>query len=186
MSPNHYHWLEQAHRNAGWLEALGITEMVLGVFSLFLPLASGIAVIALIGMALMIGGILRLFVSFASDSFGSGTLSFLWGLVIASVGFFIFTHPGAGLATLTLMLSIMFFVSGLVACIVSFEMKREHGWGWMLAGGIIQIILALMVWRQFPLTGVWLVGVLVGIGLLSNGLTSLMVGILARRLTETQ
>jgi uncharacterized membrane protein HdeD (DUF308 family) len=181
MSANR--WLEQAHKNAGWLVALGIAEMVLGVFVLFVPLAGGRAVMILIGLAIMIGGIIRLIVSFAGDSFGSGALSFLWGLVIAVAGFFILTHPDVGLATLTLVLSIMFFLSGLLACIVAFEMKGGHGWGWMLAGGILLIILAIMIWRQFPLSGAWLVGILVGIGLLSNGLTTLMVGILARKVT---
>lgn len=176
-------WLEQAHKNAGWLVALGIAEMVLGVLVLFSPLAGGRAVIMLIGLGIMLGGIIRLIVSFAGDSFGSGAMSFIWGLVIAVAGFFILTHPDTGITTITLLLSIMFFVSGLLACIVAFQMKGGRGWGWMLAGGIILIILALLMWRQFPLSGGWLIGVLVGIGLISSGLTTLMVGILARKAT---
>ena len=94
-----------------------------------------------------------------------------------------FTNPGLGLAGLTLMLSMMFFVSGLTESVVAFQVKPDDGWGWMLTGGIVSVILAIMVWRQFPVSGVWLIGTVVAVHLLMSGFTTLMIGTGARKVT---
>jgi uncharacterized membrane protein HdeD (DUF308 family) len=72
---------------------------------------SGVAVTIVIGAGMIFGGIARISAAFFADSFGSGALAFLWGLLVASSGFYMFTNPGVGLATLTLILSMLFFVS---------------------------------------------------------------------------
>lgn len=177
-------WMAQAHRNAGWLVALGIAQIVIGVIILSAPLAGGLAVTLVIGVAMIFGGVARLFAAFAADSFGSGALAFLWGLLVAATGFYIFTNPGVGLVTLTLVLSVLFFVNGLTECVVAFQVKPEGGWGWMLAGGLVSVLLAFMVWGQFPFSGIWLVGTLLGINLLMSGLTTTMLGSAARKVTD--
>ena len=177
-------WLKKAHKKAGWLVAIGILEIVLGVVVLGSPLAGGLAVAIILGISLMIGGVARLFAAFATDSFGSGALAFLWGLIVATAGFYIFTRPGIALGGLTLVLSIMFFVSGLTQCVVAFHVKPTSGWGWMLTGGIVTVLLAIMVWRQFPMSGVWLVGTLVAVHLIMNGVTTMMIGGAARKVTD--
>jgi uncharacterized membrane protein HdeD (DUF308 family) len=176
-------WLKTAHRNAGRLVALGVVEIVLGLVVLSAPLVVGLALSMVIGLGLMLGGVVRLVAAFAADSFGSGALAFLWGLLVAAAGFYVFAHPGLSLAALTLALAMMFFVSGLTECVVAFQAKPAEGWGWVLAGGIVSVVLALMVWRQFPVSGSWLVGTLVGINLLVGGVRTLMIGGAARRAT---
>lgn len=78
------HWQQKAHRYAGWIVALGVAEIVLGVIVLSAPLAGGIAVTMVIGVTMIFGGIARLSAAFFADSFGSGALAFLWGLLVAS------------------------------------------------------------------------------------------------------
>ena len=178
-------WLKKAHKNAGWLIVLGVLEIILGIVVLSAPLAGGLAVTTVIGFAMLVGGIARLFAAFFADSFGTGALAFLWGLLVAATGFYIFTNPGLGLATLTIVLSMMFFVSGLSECIVAFQVKPADGWGWTLTGGIISVLLAIMIWRQFPLSGLWLVGTLVGFHLIFAGMSTLTIGSAARKATST-
>jgi len=178
-------WMKQAHKNAGWLVALGIAQIVLGVVILGAPLAGGLTVTLVIGVAMIVGGVARLFAAFAADSFGIGALAFVWGLIVAATGFYIFTNPGVGLVTLTLVLSMMFFVSGLTECVAAFHVRPEGGWGWMLTGGLVSVLLAFMIWRQFPFSGIWLVGTLLGVNLLMSGFTTVMVGSAARKLTAT-
>jgi len=178
-------WMKKAHKNAGWLVALGVLQVVIGVVVLAAPLAGGLTVTLVIGMAMIFGGIARLVAAFAADSFGIGALAFVWGLIVAATGFYIFTNPGVGLVTLTLVLSMMFFVSGITECVAAFQVKPERGWGWMLTGGIVTVLLAFMIWRQFPFSGIWLVGTLLGVNLLMSGMTTVMIGSAARKLTET-
>lgn len=176
-------WKQAIHKNAGWLMALGVIEIILGIVVIFSPLAGGLAVTIILGVAMILGGIVRLFTAFGSDSFGAGALAFLWGLLVAGSGFYFVTNPGLGLATLTLVLSMVFFINGLLQTIIAFQMKPEKGWGWMLTGGILGVLLAIMIWQQFPISGLWLVGTLVGIRLLFNGLTTLTLGGAAREVS---
>ena len=174
-------WLGEAKKNAGMIQVFGVVEIILGVLAIAAPAVAGGAIATMIGVLLMFGGILRLFSAFMADSFGSGALSFLWGLIVATAGFYFMIHPGLAMGTLTLMLAVVFFVDGLLRVIMSFKVKPVKGWGWMLFGGIVSLILAIMIWRQFPLSGVWLVGTLVGINLVFSGFTTFTVAAAAKK-----
>jgi uncharacterized membrane protein HdeD (DUF308 family) len=54
--------------------------------------------------------------------------------------------------------------------ILAFILKPGTGWGWLLFGGIVSILLGIIIWRQFPLSGVFAIGILFGIKLFFNGL----------------
>jgi len=179
-------FMTETHKNAGWLVALGVIEIILGVVVIFSPLAGGLAATMVLGAGLLIGGIARLIAAFGAGSFGAGALAFLWGLMVAVSGFYIMMNPGLGLASLTLVLAIMFFASGLTQVVTAFKMKPVSGWGWMLFGGIVTVLLAFMVWREFPFSGVWLVGTLVGIHLMMAGMSTVTVGSAARKLTAAK
>ncbi len=179
------HWRAEAHRHARRLVTLGLLEIIVGVLIMATPLAGGLAVTVIVGLGLMLAGIFRIVAAFHADSFGSGALGFLWGLLLTVAGFHIFTNPGLGLLSLTLVLTMVFFASGLTQIIVAFKMKPHEGWGWMLVGGAVAVLLSIMVWRQFPFSGVYLVGTLVGINILFNGISTLVVGRAARKLTAT-
>lgn len=178
-------WLKEAHTNAGWLVAVGVIEIIVGVLVIFSPLAGGLTVTMLLGAGLVVGGIARLFAAFGADSFGAGALAFLWGLLVAVAGFYILTNPTLGLASLTMVLAVMFFAGGLTQIVVAFKMKPVSGWGWMLTGGIVTVLLAFMIWRQFPFSGLWLVGTLVGVHLVFAGTSTLAAGSAARKLTAS-
>jgi len=176
-------WLAQAHKNAGWVVVLGIAEIILGILVIVSPLAGGLAVTMFIGAGLMIGGLIRLFAAFGAESFGAGTLAFLWGLLVAASGFYITVNPGIGLATLTLVLAVMFFASGLTQIFVAMKMRPISGWGWTLTSGILTVVFAFMIQWQFPFSGLWLVGTLVGIHLMFAGMSTFTVGSAARTVT---
>ncbi len=173
-------WLEKAKKHAGWLVVLGIVEIVAGVLAVAGPFAAGLAVTVVIGIAFLLGGGARLVGAFMADSFGAGTLTFLWGLVVAVTGFYFLMRPGAGLVTLTLVIAVSLFVDGVTRIILSFKMKPVKGWGWMLTGGIVSVLFAVMIGRQFRESGVGEVGTLQGVRLLFEGFTTLSVAGAAR------
>lgn len=176
-------WVERARSNAGWLIALGVLEIIVGILAMASPAVGGLTVATLIGVMFLIGGVARLFGSFLADSFGSGALTFLWGLIVAVTGFYMIANPGVTLGTLTIVLSVVFFFIGLTQIVVAFHMKPITGWGWMLTAGIVGMLLAIMIWRQFPLSGFWAVGILVGVSLFVNGVTTVTIGSAARKMT---
>ena len=90
------------------------------------------------------------------------------------------SQPVSALATLTLFLAAYFVASGIVQAVAAFGARPEPGWGWVMFGGVLSLILGLMIWRQFPISGVWALGTLVGIQLVFSGWTLIAVGGLAR------
>ena len=61
----------------------------------------------------------------------------------------------------------------------------RHGSGWLLFDGIVCLILAIMIWRSWPTSSVWVLGTLVGISLLFTGFSRLMLTLTARRVLAT-
>lgn len=174
-------WMEEAKKNSSTLMILGVVEIIAGVCAIAVPAIAGGAVAVMIGILLMVGGFMRLIGAFMADSFGAGALTFIWGLLMATAGFYFMAAPGLGMASLTLMLAVVFFVDGILRVIMSFKMKPEGGWGWMLFGGVVTVLLAIMIWRQFPLSGAWLIGTLVGVNLLFSGFSMISVASAAKK-----
>jgi uncharacterized membrane protein HdeD (DUF308 family) len=174
-------WLKHAKKNAGWLIALGLIEIVVGIMVLGSPLMAGIAIAWLVGLMLIAVGIARLIEAFKAGSFGAGALGFLSGLFAIIVGGYMSFNLGAALATLTLVLAIYLFVDGVQHLLLGFKLKPAPGSGWMVFGGIVSILLAVLIWRRWPLSGEWAIGTLVGIHLLISGWTMMAIGLVARK-----
>lgn len=173
-------WLDKAKKNAGWLIALGVVEIFAGALAIAGPFVAGLAVTVMVGIAFLLAGGARLVGAFMADSFGSGALTFLWGLMVAATGFYFVIRPGLGLTTLTLVVAVVLFVDGITRVIVSFKMKPVKGWGWMLTGGVFTVLFAGMIGWEFPESSLWVIGTLVGFSLVFNGFTTIKVARTAR------
>jgi uncharacterized membrane protein HdeD (DUF308 family) len=55
-----------------------------------------------------------------------------------------------------------------------------------LFGGVVSVLLGAMIWRQFPLSGAWAIGVVLGIKLLLIGAIMIAGGSAARSLATTR
>ncbi len=148
---------------------LGLATVILGVLAMAAPLASGITVTAVVGILLIAGGIARTVFAFKADSFGQGALTFLFGGLGIVCGAVMLAKPLLGLTSLTMVLIAYFLVDGLTAMIAAFQLRPVKGWGWMLFGGLLSVVLAVLMWRQWPITGAWAVGVLVGANMVFAG-----------------
>ncbi len=148
---------------------LGIAVLVLGLLAIAMPLITGVAVTLLIGVILIAAGVAHVIYTFSSKSFGEGVFRFLFGLLAVVAGISLLTQPDAGLATITFFLAIWFIIDGVITLIQGFRWRPFEGWGWMIFSGAVSILLGILVWAQFPVSAVWLVGVLVGIRLMFLG-----------------
>ena len=83
---------------------------------------------------------------------------------------------------LTLLLIIFFLVGGICKIVASFSYRPASGWLAMLSSGIITLVLAVLIWRQWPFSGLWAVGILVGVDLLTTGISMLALAVTVRRL----
>jgi uncharacterized membrane protein HdeD (DUF308 family) len=164
------------------LLVLGIITIIIGMAAMITPLVAGVAVALMIGILLIGAGIIRTVFAFKCKSWGKGILVFLLGLLTLLVGLYMVARPGVALATLTLFLAAYFVVDGIFEIIEAFDLKPLDGWGWMLFGGIVSLLLGLMIWRQWPISGAWAIGILVGIKLLFAGVAMAAIGWAGRSL----
>ena len=175
-------WLAEAKKNAGLLIFLGVLTVIFGVMAIAAPMITGITVAVFVGFLLLFTGIMRIVYAFKSGQWGSGIWGTILGLLGAVAGLLLIFRPMVGLLTLTLLLAIYFFVDGISEIIAAFKIKPDQGWGWVLFNGVIALLLGIMIWRQWPMSGAWAVGVLVGVHILITGWTMIVLGTGARRI----
>jgi len=161
--------IENLKKNSGTATWMGVVLLVVGFLSLGAPLLAGISIVLAMGVMLLAGGISQVFFAFKAGSFGKGLLIMVMGLITVGVGGYMVTSPGIALASLTLFLAAWFLVVGVSEMIWSFQLRPISGWGLTLFSGIVSLLLGIMIWRQFPMSGAWAIGVLVGIKLIISG-----------------
>jgi len=176
QEPNVTTWAQEAKRNARMLLFVGIVTTVAGIVAILAPWISGLTVALFVGAALIVGGIARIVGAFGAASFGQGALAFLGGALGTIAGLIIAARPQLGLATLTLVLSGYLIADGVFGAIVAFRMRPERGWGWMMFSAILAGVLGVLLLSEWPLSGLWAVGTLVGINLVFFGIALASVG----------
>ncbi len=175
-------WLVEAKKNAGFLIFLGVLTVIFGIMAIGAPLITGVTVSMFVGFLLLGSGIARIIHAFKAKQWGTG----IWGLVIgllgAAAGLMMIFRPVLGLTTLTLMLALYFLVDGICEIIAAFKIKPDQGWTWMLFNGIIAFALGFMIWRQWPVSGAWAIGLLIGIHIMMTGWSMIILGTGARKI----
>ncbi len=169
--------MENIKKNAGLTMLLGGVMVLVGFLSMGSPLVAGLSVTMMVGIMLIIGGIGQLVFAIKA---GTGLFSMIMGVLTIILGGYMLSNVGEALASLTLFIAIYFVVEGIMEVISAFQLKPASGWGWALFSGVITVLLGAMIWNQFPLSGAWAIGTLVGIKLLFSGWALLMFGMAAR------
>jgi len=141
----------------------------------------------MIGLLLFAGGIAQTIFAFQSESFGKGILRFLLGGLTVVAGAAVIGSPAEGLSVLTIILTGYFLVSGITDIFMSFKVPAGEGKGWMLFSGIVTLLLAGLIMAKWPVSGVWAVGLYVGIRFIVNGMTLMALGVTGKQaLTHIQ
>ena len=154
----------------------GVILIVAGMFAIMSPMIAGLSLTLMVGVSLVIGGLGECFLAFKAGAFGRGLLTFVVGALMTFAGAFMISQPVAGLASITLLLVAYLVATGTCELFMSLQMRPADGWGLMLFNGIITLLLGLMLWRQFPLSGAWAVGVLFGIKMIMSGWAFVFIG----------
>lgn len=163
---------------------LGIVLLILGMLAIAAPMFAGAAVSTMVAILLMAAGICRLIWAFRAETFGKGVLAFLLGGLTLGVGIVMLARPLIGLASLTLVLGVYFLLDGIFDIVAAFSIKPAKGWGWMVFGGAMSILLSALIWSQWPLSGAWAIGILVGVRLIFAGWEMIALGAMVRAAGE--
>lgn len=178
-------WLEEAKKNSGLLIFLGILTVIFGFIAIGTPLITGVTVAVFVGFLLLGSGIAQIIHALKSKQWGTGIWGTIIGLLGCLAGLLMIFRPMVGLVTMTLLLAFYFLVDGICEIIAAFKIKPDQGWGWVLFNGIVAVLLGVMLWRQWPVSGAWAIGLLVGIHILMTGWSMIILGTGARRIAAT-
>ena len=165
----------------------GVIMVVLGVLAVVWPQISTIAVDVYVGWLFLLSGVVGLVSTFLAQN----VQAFLWSLLTAAlslfVGVLLLWHPTEGAVSLTLVLIALFIVEGIfqIAASLSYRDVFPDSWGWMLASGIVDLILAALIIKGWPSTASWALGLIVGVNLFSSGLAVIMVALAGKTLVQT-
>lgn len=149
----------------------GIILFILGMLAIVVPVIATIAVAVLIGWLLLVSGVVGLIATLRTRS----APGFAWSLISAVIGIaaglVLLAWPLSGALSLTLILTVFLVLEGVVSILYGFEHKRELSgrWGVMLFSGLVDLILAGIIFAGLPGTAAWAIGLLVGVNLVFGG-----------------
>ncbi len=176
------------HRLAGAIHAHwklflaeGIVMVVLGLLAIAVPEIASLAITIFIGWLFFVGGIFRT----ASVLQHRRMPGFAWSLLTAvlaiALGLVLILRPVSGVLTLTIWLIAFFVIEGIAAILLALEHRRHlPSWGWVLFSGLVDLLLAYLIWDGWPSSAAWAIGLLVGINMVFVGLSLIMTALAAR------
>jgi len=133
------------------------------------------------GWLLIIGGLFEIIHGFSRRPWGGFFINLLGGVLYAVAGVVIVVNPALAAVTLTLVIAIILIVAGLFRLFIAFSTPLHHR-GWLILNGAISIILGFMIWDSWPVSGLWVIGMFIGIDMIFDGWTEIMLALSARRL----
>ena len=170
------------HKATTWSIVLSVLMIAAGVLAIFSPAIAGVAVTVFFGWLLIFSGFLHLAYAWQAGRPGAVIWEILLGILYGGIGFYLFAHPGAGLASLTLALVFYLVLEGVLEFVLSFQLRPLPGSGWLLFVGFATLVLAAIIARAWPISSVWAIGTLVGVSMFFSGITRLALSIAARRI----
>jgi uncharacterized membrane protein HdeD (DUF308 family) len=166
----------------GLFLAEGIVLVILGLIAIIVPPLATLAFTIIIGWLFLISGIMGLITTF----WARGVPGFWWSLISAIIaiaaGVVLLLWPVSGSVSLTLLLIAFFVVEGIVSIMYAIEHRNQLSgqWIWMLISGIIDLILAAIIFAGLPGTALWALGLLVGINMVFGSAALIAMAMAAR------
>lgn len=171
---------DDVRRSATWSIVLSVLMMITGGIALFAPAITGVTVTLFFGWLLIISGILHLGYAWRA----SGASAVIWEILVAIVygaaGFYLLAMPVLGLKALTVALVAYLALESVLEFVLGFAVRPLPGSGWLMIGGVVTLLLAILIASGFPTSSTWAIGTLVAISMFFSGLTRLMLSVAVR------
>ena len=172
-----------AGSGTGWMMVWGIVMLICGIAAIALPWASGIGVVIVVAWVLLFAAVSHLFLAFHTHSVGGVLWQILLALIYGAAGVFMLINPLAGLVTLTLVLAIFLLIEAALETALYFQVRHTVNAGWILFDAVVTLVLAILIWAQWPSSALWFVGTIIGVSLIFSGISRLSLASAIRRKT---
>jgi uncharacterized membrane protein HdeD (DUF308 family) len=161
---------------SGWIVALGVVYVLAGLIALGSVVFATVVTVFVVGIMMLIAGVAEVFNAFQIKSWGKFLVWLLLGLLYIVAGFVTFENPLLAAAVLTLFLGFSLIFSGVMRIFLGFSMKVGTPWMWVVLSGIITLLLGLVIVVHWPVSGLYILGLFLGIDLIIVGIGWIGVG----------
>jgi uncharacterized membrane protein HdeD (DUF308 family) len=181
------HELHHMQKMWWWFLLLGILLVAGGMLAIIVPLmtvATSLIAVIVLGVVLMISGIGIIISSIWTGKWSGMLLHLLVGILYLVVGFLIIDHPEKAVLVFTLYVAVIFILLGGYRIVAALAVRFPQ-WGWALLNGVITLLAGIVIYKRFPESALWVIGLLVGLEMLFNGWTWIMLALGLRKLPVT-
>jgi len=175
--------LEPLRAKSGWKVALGVVYVIAGVIALGSVALATVASVFVVGIMMVIAGVAEVVNAFQIKTWGKFLLWLLLGALYIVAGFLTFENPLLAAATLTLLLGIALLASGIARIALAFSMKAATPWIWVLLSGVVTLLLGVVILAHWPVSGLYILGLFLGIDLVLAGASWIGIGLGLSRLS---
>lgn len=175
---NRFQDIEGVRKNWGWFLTLGVLLVALGCGIIGSSFYATIFSIILLGVFLLCAGIVQIVQAFMARKWSGLFLSLLIGIFYIVAGFFCVVRPASAAIGITLWIATFLFVVGMFRMLTSLILRFDH-WGWVFFNGLVTFLLGAMIYADWPLSGLWVIGLFVGVDMILSGWSWIILSISA-------
>lgn len=161
-------------KNLRWSIALAVIMTALGLLAIALPMRASFAVMLVVGWFLVFSGVTQGLYALKCEGIGRTAWEMLIALLYLFVGAYVITHPLRGLASLAFIIGYFFFLEGVATIATYFQYLRNVASSWLIFSGVLRLMIGVAIWRHWLAGSFEIIGILVGIDILANGIGHLL------------
>lgn len=171
--------IQEVRNNWGYFLTFGILLMILGGIAISYGFYTTLFSVFVLGILLIVSGVAQIIQSFWARRWTGLFLSMLVGILYIVTGFLCISRPAESALSITLIISLFLLVGGLYRMLSSAFLQFEK-WGWVFFNGIVTFILGLIIYTGWPVSGLWVIGLFVGIDMVLTGWAWVLLALAAR------
>lgn len=172
---------EEGRRRSFWFVLLGVIVLIAGVIAAANLLFATLISVLYVGALMLVGGVVEIIHAFGVRTWGGFFLWLLTGILYAIAGILTFYNPLLASAVLTLLIAASLVAAGVVRIGAGISQRRSSGWGWMVAAGVVTLIVGILIMLRWPVNSLWVLGIFLAIDLMFQGWSYIGYGLGLRR-----
>ncbi|MCE9604536.1 MAG: HdeD family acid-resistance protein [Planctomycetia bacterium] len=177
--------LQEVGKKWSWILGLGVLLVVLGMVAIGASMAATLATMIFFGTLMLIGGALQTLHAIALRGWSGFYLDLIAGVLSMVVGFMIVAHPGATAIGLTLLIAVFLILGGIFRIAIGLSVRYQNRL-WLILHGVINLMLGFVIWKDWPLSGLWVIGLFIGLDMLFNGWSLIVMALAVKKLTASK
>lgn len=169
---------------AGASSSLALFMILLGLLTILLPLATRIAFSAAVAWVIILCGLTHTASAFADRDAGAFIWRLLIGLVYITGGVYVTLHLRTATETLIMAIAVIFTIESILDFVLFFQSRVEDNSLGALFDALMTLIMAFLILMPWPISPSWTIGIILGINLMTTGLTFLIDSLAALKMVE--